>query len=190
MDFLALGGSLRQHSHTNAILGLTAEYARQSGADARVFTVSDLDAGLFRPGISGPEDAGVHSLLRVVAASSCMLVATPIYGGTPSGAVKNMLDFLHLAKSGDNGALSGKKVAVAAVGGGTLTGRYTFQRGATVTLEIACKDLGAWVDPRHLEFSELLFNSDGDLIDPFACDQLRGMVTRLMDVASRAHALA
>lgn len=176
---LCLGGSLRAGSLSTAMLRHAAEVARAAGTEAEVFTVADLPV-LLEPGVTRNSDPGVARLRSVVDAASTLLVITPIYGGTPSGAVKNVLDTLHLFKDGDVGTLAGRRVVVGAVGGGSIAGEYEFQPGATVTLEIACQNLGAWVSPRHLEFSELMFDASGQLVDPLGKDALRTAVLGLV----------
>jgi NAD(P)H-dependent FMN reductase len=176
---LCLGGSLRAGSLSTAALRHAAEVAREADAAAEVFAVGDMPV-LLAPGVTRESDPGVARLRAVVNAASALLVITPIYGGTPSGGVKNLLDTLHLFKDGDVGPLTGRRVVVGAVGGGSIPGKYEFQPGATVTLEIACQNLGAWVSPRHLELSELMFDESGELVDPLGKDALRTAVLGLV----------
>lgn len=176
---LCLGGSLRAGSLSTAVLRRAAELAWEAGGEASVFTVGEMPT-LFEPGVTSDSDVGVARLRAVVDAASTMLVITPIYGGTPSGAVKNLLDTLHLFKDGKVGSLTGRRVVVGAVGGGAIAGKYEFQPGATITLEIACQNLGAWVSPRHLEFSELMFDESGELVDLLGKDALRIAVLGLI----------
>jgi hypothetical protein len=72
------------------------------------------------------------------------------------------------------------------VGGGSIAGKYEFQPGATVALEIACQNLGAWVSPRHLEFSEQIFDAYGELVDPLGKDALRTAVLGLVSLRAVA----
>ncbi|WP_246036720.1 MULTISPECIES: NADPH-dependent FMN reductase [Cellulomonas] len=176
---LCLGGSLREGSLSTAVLEHAAALARERGARAALYTVHDMP-GLYRPGVTRPDDPGVAELRDAVAAATCLLVVTPVYGGMVSGAVKNLLDTLHLFKGDGQGALSGRRVVVGAVGGGALQGRYEYQPGATMALEIACQNLGGWVSPRHLELSELMFDADGRLVDELARDALRTAVAGLV----------
>lgn len=166
-----------------SVLRHGADLARSVGADAEIFIVRELPT-LFEPGVTEDSHPGVGRLRTLVAAASSLLVVTPIYGGVASGAVKNILDTLHMFKEGERGALSGRRVVVGAVGGGALLGTYDYQPGATVTLEIACQNLGAWVSPHHLEFSELMFNRSGDLVDELARDALRTSVVGLVSPGS------
>lgn len=185
-EFLGVGGSMRSDSLTTAVLTEAANIAEQCGARTRILTVGQLALAMFNPDVVTPVDAAVVVLLNAVAAADALLIATPIYGGTPSGAVKNVLDTLHLGKRDLVGPLNGKRIAVAAVGGGALNGSYAFQRGATGALEIAAKNLGAWVDPRHLEFSELQFDHDGRLGDVLARNDLRTRVEALVGTSQPA----
>lgn len=184
---LALGGSLRSGSLTTSALTTAADHARVRGAEADVLTVADLRLPVFDPEIAEgrrelPRSA--RRLLDAVAAADTLLVGTPVYGGTPSGAVKNLLDTLHLGKDGRTGPLAGKRVGVLSVGGGSLTGTFEFQRGAAMFLAIACRNLGAWVEPRHVELSELAFDLDGRVSDVLASLEVTHLVDRLLGGAT------
>lgn len=179
MSLLCIGGSLRPGSLSTAVLERAADLARADGTDATVFTVRDLSAPL-EPGRTSRDEPAVARLEDLVREATALLIVTPVYGGTPSGAVKNLLDVLHLFKDGTVGALAGRRVVVGAVGGGAIAGSYEYQPGSTITLEIACQHLGAWVSPRHLEFSELAFSPEGELVDPLAVDALRTAVRGLL----------
>ncbi|WP_329070353.1 NADPH-dependent FMN reductase [Amycolatopsis sp. NBC_01480] len=179
---LAIGGSLAARSLTSALLQQACAIAEEFGASTECLAVTRLQLDMFAPDTTTASDPRVARLLSAVSAADVVFLASPLYGGTPSGAVKNILDTLHLGKDGSIGPLSRKRCAVATVGGGALNGSYSFQRGGTGTLDIACKNLGAWVDPRHLEFSELHFDTDSNLHDAVSRDQLRSGVRRLLAV--------
>jgi len=176
---LCLGGSLRDHSLTEATMRLAATISQDQGVNARIISVRDINFFL-NPDAITENDSRLHQLRESVEEAKSVFVISPIYGGTVSGAVKNLVDMLHLFKQGDRGALSGRRIGVAAIGGGAIKGEYTYQPGATIALEIACQHLGGWVSPYHLELSELMFDSNQNLIDPVGKDQLRSMVTRLV----------
>ncbi|MGI9091906.1 MAG: NADPH-dependent FMN reductase [Mycobacteriales bacterium] len=183
--FLAVGGGMRSESLSSAILRHAAELAHHCRARAQVLTVRELALPMFDPDVVTRDDPAVRRLLEAVEVAETLLIATPIYGGTPSGAVKNLLDTLHLGKRDLVGPLHGKRVTVAAVGGGALASSYSFQRGATGTLEIAAKNLGAWVDPHHVEFSELQFDPDGSLGDVLARNDLLTRIHALLGASRR-----
>lgn len=178
--FLAVGGGMRSASLSSAMLRQAADLASGHEATTQVLTVRDLALPIFDPETVTSEHPAVRLLLDAVEVAETMMIVTPIYGGTPSGAVKNVLDTLHLGKHDLVGPLRGKRVTVGAVGGGALQGSYAFQRGATGTLEIAAKNLGAWVDPHHVEFSELQFDPDGRLGDVLARNDLRTRIEALV----------
>lgn len=179
MNLLCLGGSFRVGSLSNSVLRTAQDIALSAGASADVFTVSDLPV-LFNPDL--PVTADQDRLWSFVQRAQAVLAITPIYGGVPSGAVKNLFDSLHRFKHNGSGPLDGRHVAVGAVGGGAILGKYNYQPGATMTLEIACQNLGAWVSPRHLEFSELMFDTDGELNDPIALDNLGTVIRSLVQL--------
>lgn len=175
---LLMGGSLRAGSLALGVLRAADAIATELGASTSTFETSRLTSGLFRPDAPLPADA--RELGEEVRRADALLVVTPVYGGTPSGAVMNLLDVLHAFKQGRRGPLEGKRVGVGAVGGGALDGRYAFQPAATTTLAVACRQLGGWVHPHHVELSELVFGPDGTLDDPLALDDVRRAVTALV----------
>lgn len=179
MRLLCLGGSLRAGSLTTKVLHMVAQGAERAGCDVDVFTVADLPE-FFIPGVTRASDPAVARLGGLVEAATCLFIMTPIYGGTPSGAVKNLLDTLHLFKDGSVGPLSGRRVASGSVGGGGLAGHYEPQPTANYALEIACTNLGAWVSPRHIELSELAFDETGAIVEPYAADAVHGTVRELL----------
>jgi hypothetical protein len=112
-----------------------------------------------------------------------------VMGGGPAGdlgmlvrgeAVQHQVELLSRPALAQQLEESRELLVVGAVGGGAIAGKYEFQPGATVTLEIACQNLGAWVSPRHLEFSELMFGASGELIDPLGKDALRTAILGLV----------
>lgn len=181
---LSLGGSLRSGSLTTSALRLAADHARDVGGASEVLTVDELALPLLDPDVmddpDGARPAVTERLLDAVARADALVVGTPVYGGTASGAVKNLLDTLHLGKVGNRGPLAGKRIGVLSVGGGSLTGRFEFQRGATGLLAVACRNLGGWVESRHVELSELAFDVDGRLVDALARAQVVELVDRLL----------
>lgn len=183
-NLLALGGSLRGASLTTTALRVAVDHARTTGADADLLTVGELSLPMLDPNLVADEEGllppEVARLLDAVVQADHILVGTPIYGGTPSGAVKNLLDTLHLGKDEMTGPLHGKRVGVLAVGGGSVSGHYNFQRGATTFLAIACRNLGAWVEPRHVELSELAFDVQGVMVDALAKIEVTDLVDRLL----------
>lgn len=179
MRLLCFGGSLRKGSLTVAVMRIVAAAVEEAGHDAEVFTVSDLPR-LLDPEAADATDPTIAKLGALVQWSECLLVMTPVYGGTPSGAVKNLLDTLHLFKRGEIGPLAGKRVLVGSVGGGAIAGHYEPQPTANYALEIACTNLGAWVSPRHLELSELAFDATGRLVDPYSIDAVKRAIAEIL----------
>lgn len=183
-SMLCLGGSLRPGSLTSAALREAASRARELGSPCELLTVDQLRLPFLDPRLADDVDLvrppEVVQLLSAVASAHVVLVGTPVYGGTVSGVVKNMLDTLHLGKNGMRGPLDGKRIGVLSVGGGSLTGRFHFQRAATATLDVACRNLGGWVEARHVELAELSFGLDGQIVDALARAQVHELVHRLL----------
>jgi len=175
---LALGGSQRARSLSLNALKLSAEAARKAGAAVEVLSIRELDIPLYDP--SAPDLApGAQQLIKSARVCDGLLIASPVYAGTVSGAVKNALDHLHVLTAGDVPALTGRVVGLIAVGEGN------FNRGAVTALVTACQAMGAWVDPAPVLLCSIdMFNAAGELYDPIAIDDLQRLGRRIVEASA------
>lgn len=140
---IGIGGSLRQSSRTAVAMRLALRGAASAGADVEALHLADLDLPLFR---DGPQRAdagpGVERLLEAVRGCDGLVLATPVYHATPSGALKNVLDYLELLADEEPPWLGGRLVGLVAVSGGG-PGLH-----AITSLDAACRALNGWTLPR------------------------------------------
>ncbi|MFL6077623.1 MAG: NADPH-dependent FMN reductase [Mycobacteriales bacterium] len=175
---LGIGGSLRRGSLSAAAVTVALKGAAEAGADTEMLRLSDLDLPLFNPDRPQRDAPGVGALLAAVRAADGLVVGTPVYGGTLSGAVKNMLDLVHLLKEETPPVLTGKVVGLVAASG------LPEGRSATVSMETACRNLAAWVEPQHVVLSEDAFDASGEVYDQFARGELLALGFKLAATAS------
>jgi NAD(P)H-dependent FMN reductase len=99
---------------------------------------------------------GVARLRRVVGRAHGILLGSPEYHGSMSGALKNALDLLGFAQ------LEGKMVGLVAVAGGSQSATGTLAHMRTV-----CRHLHAWVVPHQVSISRIgdAFTPEGHLKD-------------------------
>jgi FMN reductase len=115
---LGLGGSLRRPSESEVALRMALRGAAEAGADTQIITADSLDLPLYlSPRMD--EHPVVVALLRAVRRADGLILASPAYHGTMSGAVKNALDYFQFLTADDPPYLDGCAVGVLSTGAGT-----------------------------------------------------------------------
>jgi FMN reductase len=114
--------------------------AAVAGADVALLNLADLDLPLYREGSTDVPQAATR-LVGEVRLADGILLATPVYHGTMSGAMKNAVDYLELLANDDPPWLEGKLAGLIAVSRGAAA------INAINTLEYACRALHAWTLP-------------------------------------------
>lgn len=116
MRILAISGSLRSGSY-NTALARTAARVAPASVDVELYDrLGDLP--LFDADLEDDANVAVRDFRERVAEADALLVVTPEYNGSVSGALKNAIDWASRPRS--DAALRGKTVAVA----GASTGQY------------------------------------------------------------------
>ncbi len=119
---LGIGGSLREGSTSLLALKAALRYAEEAGASTVLADVGAMDLPVYRPDVP-PEvyPPALLWLLGEVRAADALILCSPTYHGTVSGAVKNVLDALDPLGADDPPYLGGKVVGLMALGGGSAT---------------------------------------------------------------------
>ena len=118
-SILAIGGSTRAQSTSEAALRLAAEGARGAGADVQILGGRDLMLPIYDPD-AGTRVADAERLLDLVRNADGLIVVSPGYHGGLSGLVKNALDYLEDLRDdeGRGAYLHGRAVGCIAVAHG------------------------------------------------------------------------
>ena len=116
---LGLGGSLSRESRSLIVLETALRVAEAAGAETALLDPRTLALPLYDPDRhpNDPPPALVRLLTEVRAADG-ILLCSPTYHGTVTGAVKNLLDALDPLGRDDPSYLTGKVVGLIALGGG------------------------------------------------------------------------
>lgn len=158
MKLLVVVGSLREHSTTRHALRRAAQGAEAAGAEVDWAEVRDLRLplceGRGNPDSYGPE---VQDWRRRVQAADALLVGSPEYHGSMTGALKNAIDHL------DVDLLSGKMAGLVAVARGEAGAMNTLNH-----LRHVFRWVGAWVLPTQVSVPRAreAFGPDGDILRP------------------------
>lgn len=156
---LALGGSTRAESTSEAALRLAAEGAREAGADVHVLAGRDLMLPIYDPDDPQrvPDAARLIDLAREAAG---LIIVSPGYHGGLSGLVKNALDYLEdLRGPGPGAYLDGRAVGCIAVAHGWQAAVGTLHQ-----LRQVVHALRGWPTP----FGAVVNSSEVRLDDPAA----------------------
>lgn len=147
-----IAGSMRRESHTRTALAHALDAATQAGGETTMLDLRELDLPIFDP---DETDQPSEELTREVAAADAIILATPMYHGSYSGALKNALDYCGFDE------FEQKTVGLLAVAGGS------FPITALEHLRSVCRALDAWVLPYQAAVPRSHSNfKAGELVDP------------------------
>jgi FMN reductase len=140
IKIVGLGGSLAERSASRAALHIALKGAEEAGAKVEMFDVRALNLPMYDPDNTEVPEAA-RRLADAVAGARGLLLSSPLYHGTVSGAFKNALDWLQLLSDRDPPFLTNKVVGLISVAGGV----YGLQ--AVNTMEFIVRALGGWSVP-------------------------------------------
>jgi chromate reductase, NAD(P)H dehydrogenase (quinone) len=170
---LGISGSLRRDSYNTALLRAAAELAPPE-MTLEIFDLSRLP--MFNQDYEKPFPDAVVELRTKLAQADALLIATPEYNSSISGALKNAIDW---ASRSPKQPLNGKPTAII----GVSTGNFGTLR-AQLHLRQILTHVGALTlgKPEVLVGrAEQVFDAQGHLIDPTTCGFLRDLLTNLVE---------
>ena len=113
LQVLGISGGVGAPSHTTTVVAaLLAEIARLTGTSPGLIEIRDASRHLFRGLARGELDAAGEAIIARVEAAELLVVGTPVYRASLTGALKHLFDLV------DYRALTGRAVLLAATGGG------------------------------------------------------------------------
>ena len=173
MQVLGISGSLRRDSYNTALLRAAAELM-QPEMTLELFDLAVLP--MFNQDSEKPFPDAVVELRTKLAQADALLIATPEYNSSISGALKNAIDW---ASRSPKQPLNGKPTAII----GVSTGNFGTLR-AQLHLRQILTHVGALTlgKPEVLVGrAEQVFDAQGHLIDPTTCGFLRDLLTTLVE---------
>ena len=128
LSVVGVAGNIARPSRTSALISaILAEICSLSGAQSRLIELADVGPQLFQQ--QAPEQLrsftrehlghDARSALAAVEAADGLVVGTPVYKGSYTGALKHLFDLI------PPNALAGKPVLLAATAGSPLHGLVT-----------------------------------------------------------------
>lgn len=117
---LAIGGSTRATSRSLKAMRAILATAPDHGLEVEIASVHDLALPVYNEDVPLEEQApSLHRLVEQVRMADAYLICSPTYYGSMSGAIKNVLDSLHIVEGQPGSNFGEKPVALAAYGGPT-----------------------------------------------------------------------
>jgi chromate reductase len=171
LHYLGISGSLRYGSYNEALLRAAADLL-PPGVTLEIFDLSPLP--MYNPDNEKPFPEIVVEFRERLAQADALLIASPEYNGSISGALKNAIDW---ASRPPRQPLSGKPVAIM----GASTGNFGTLR-AQMHLRQILTHVGAFTlaKPEVLVArASQVFDAEGNLVDEAARGFLRDLLAGL-----------
>lgn len=176
---LAISGSLRQDSYNRKALQVAKKIASDLGAEVQELDLKELNLPIYDKDIQDqgmPES--VRKLKKEIENSDILIIASPEYNYSVSGALKNALDW---ASRGDKNSFNGKVAVIF----GVSTGGFGTLRGQAHLRQILAA-LNVFILPQPqvlISRAPEAFNSDGSFADPKIFEMLKTLIGRTFEFA-------
>lgn len=168
-------GSLSTDGTTKKALALALKGAAEYEADISLIELREYDLVFYGSVARENYPADVLRLRRQLRESQGIILATPEYHGSLSGALKNMLDLMSTED------LEAKIVGLIGVAGGHIGAINSLN-----TMKTVCRNLHCWVLPQEVSIADSAhaFNDDGSANDSAIEDRLLNIGRQVVKFAS------
>jgi NAD(P)H-dependent FMN reductase len=155
---LGICGSMRPRSATAFVIGTALDAAKEMGAEVDFYDISEHEL----PFADGRDDEtsypnSVQEFRERIRSAQGIIIGTPEYHNSYTGALKNALDFC------SNEEFDHKMVGIIGVAGGAMGAPNAISHLRTIM-----RGVGAWVVPHQVSIanSGRIFSGDGVIADP------------------------
>lgn len=183
---LAFAGSLRRESYNKKLVRVAAEGAQNAGAEVTYLDLKEYPLPVYDGDLEEEEGlpANAVRLKELFHAHDGLLIASPEYNSSISGAFKNVLDWVSRPMEGEAplGAFDGKVAVLMSASPGRLGGL----RGL-VTVRSILGNIRVLVLPEQIAVSSAheAFDEAGALRDPIQAKGVRELGERLVEVVRK-----
>ena len=178
---LAFGGSLRRDSYNQKLVTIAAEGARAAGAEVTLIALREFSLPVFSEDLEAAEGlpAPAKRLKQLFLEHHGLLISSPEYNSSISGALKNTIDWVSRAETDDEPTLAAyidKTAVLCSASPGNLGGL----RGL-VHVRAILGNIGVTVLPDQVAVSKAheAFRSDGSLADEQLAARVKFLGTKL-----------
>ncbi len=155
---LGICGSMKPRSSTAFVIQYALEAAKDAGAEIEFYDISEHTLPFF----DGRDDdssypSEVHEFRNIIRISQGIIIGTPEYHNSFTGALKNALDLCGFDQ------FEHKMVGIIGIAGGAMGAPNAISH-----LRAVMRGVGAWVVPHQVSISNSgrIFSEDGILNDP------------------------
>lgn len=179
---LAFSGSLRAASYNQKLVTIAANAAREAGADVTLISLRDFRMPLFDEDLETAEGmpAAAQKLKALFASHDGLIIASPEYNSTITGALKNAIDWVSRTTAPDEKpllVLSGKTAAILSASPGGYGGARSLAQLRPFLENIHIKVLA---DQVSIPQAHEAFTDDGLLVDPEKAAAVRELGSKLV----------
>ncbi len=181
LKVLGISGSLRHDSTNRKLLQIAKSFATELGAVVTEADLKELNLPIYDGDI---ETAGipesVQKLKKMVEESDVIMLASPEYNYSISGALKNAIDWL---SRGEKNSLDNKVVVMFGASGGN----FGTVRGQNHLRQIlSALNVMMVTQPQVLvRNNKEAFDDKGNLVDPKTVDLLKALIKKNLDLAQK-----
>ena len=168
-------GSLSADGATRKVLAIALQGAAEYDAETALLELRDFDLVFYG---SVPQDeypSDVLQLRQALRDSQGIILATPEYHGSLTGALKNMLDLMTIED------FETKIIGLVGIAGGDIGAINSLN-----TMKTICRNLHCWVLPQEVSIanSSRTFNDDGTVKDPAIEERLLNVGRQVVKFAT------
>ena len=171
-------GSLNPDGATSKALAVSLSGADEYNAETTLLQLRDFDLVFY--GSVPPEEypPDVQQLRQALKESHGIILATPEYHGSLTGALKNMLDLMSVED------FETKIIGLVGVAGG-----YIGAINSLNTMKTICRNLHCWVLPQEVSIANSgeMFDDDGSVKDPALEERLLNVGRQVVKFVSVQH---
>ena len=182
IKILAFAGSLRSGSFNKKLLLQVCDQLKETGCEVSYLDLKSLQLPIYDGDLEDSEGmpAGGQKLIESIVAADAIVIASPEYNSSISGALKNAIDW---ASRASKNPFNGKVIGLV----GTSTGWFGAVRSLT-QLRLILNHLRAVVIPAQVTIpnAEESFNAQGKLNSESHSKLIKSMVGELVSFA-KAH---
>ena len=180
LKVLGISGSLRKASYNRMVLQIAKMIARDLGAEVSEADLKEINLPIYDQDIEDndfPESA--RKLKKMIESADVLLIATPEYNGSMSGALKNAIDWL----SRDGNSLAEK---IAAIFGASTSHFGSVLSQMHLREIVERRDVFILPNPRvFIGQADEAFDSDGSFKDKETHEKLKELIEKTLDFSKK-----
>jgi len=168
-------GSLSEDGATKKALTIALKGAAEYDAETALLELRDFNLVFYGSVPENEYPPDVLQLRQALRDSQGIILATPEYHGSLTGALKNMLDLMTIED------FETKIIGLVGVAGGDIGAINSLN-----TMKTICRNLHCWVLPQEVSIanSAQTFNDDGTVKDPVIEERLLNVGRQVVKFAS------